>query len=120
MKKIIIFLALILPLSFALNAQQANKSLKRIKIIDQAENPVRHWRLYSFEMENQQPANMELLMKNLKAVKGVTDVVPRNETISKRILITINFDMRLSKSVELKNAFTNSGFEITNMPDSEK
>ncbi len=120
MKKIIIFLALILPLSFALNAQQANKSLKRIKIIDQNENSHRQWQLYVFEMEDQQPVDFSLLKKNLAAIKGIIVEEPKQQNVASRISIDYEFGMSFRKNPELKKAFNDSGFDVINISEFEK
>ena len=44
MKKIIVFVLLLMPLAFVVNAQKS--STKKMQVIDRSYNPVRHWRIY--------------------------------------------------------------------------
>ena len=87
-----------------------------MQVIDRSYNPVRHWRIYVFETVDQQPMDITQLKASLLATKGVQRVEPNAETMSKRVLIYADERMMLSKSVELKNAFTNAGVELSNIP----
>jgi hypothetical protein len=115
MKKLIIIVSLLMPLAFVSNAQKT--AAKKIQVIDQAVNPVRHWRIYSFEMVDRQATNIKQLKLSLAAVKGVQKVEPHDNTeVSARVLIYVDENMILNKSVELKNAFTTAGFDLVNIP----
>ena len=115
MKKITVILLLLAATFMSVNAQS---SLKKITVIDRAWNPVRHWRIYSFEMSDRVPVDMSKLKKSLSEIKGVqkAEAAPQ----SARVLIYVNEDMILGKSNELKNAFTTNGFDLVNIPVENK
>ncbi len=120
MKKIIILIASMFLMGISSSTFAQKNAPRKISIIDQANNSVRHWRIYVFETDDKQPMDLIALKKNITNVKGVLSVEPNNVTENKRVLIYLDEKTTLSKNVELKNAFATSGFEITNIPINEK
>ena len=120
MKKIIIIIASMFLVGISANTFAQKNTTRKLNIIDQSNNPVRHWHLYVFETEDKQPMDLVALRKNLTAVKGVLKVDPSNVTANPRALVFLDEKTMISKSEDLKNAFKSSGFEITNIPTNEK
>ena len=120
MKKMIILIASMFLMGISVSTFAQKGAVRKLNIIDQSNNPVRNWHLYVFETNDQQPLDLVALRKNLTAVKGVLKVEPNNVSENKRVLIYLDEKTLISKSIELKNAFATSGFEITNIPINEK
>ena len=118
MKKIIILIVLLMPLAFVANAQKSN--LKKLQVLDYSHNPVRHWRIYVFETMDKQPTDMKQLLANLTATKGVQKIAPHESDKIARILIYTDENLVLSQSKELKSAFANANFDLTNIPNETK
>ena len=114
MKKIIILLALLMPLAFVANAQKNN--LRKIQVLDYSHNPVKHSHLYVFETLDKQPTDMSLLLANLKSTKGFIEVAAHDAGNIARVLIYVDESLMFKNNNELKNVFSKSGFDVVNIP----
>ncbi len=117
MKKI---LTLIFTL-FSLGVLAQNQNLKKIEVVDQNHNTIRHTRLYSFMTDDRQPTNLSKVWNGLHSLSGVIKLTPTSleSGSSYRLAIEVDDKIILKNSKEIKKIFEDNGFQLVNIPTAD-
>jgi hypothetical protein len=118
MKKTILAISILLSLAIGSNAQQSSAPKRMpVQLIDQAHNPVRHWRIFVFETTNASDLiNVADALKNFQKVKGFLNMQPiaSEQATSRRLVLYFEENMDLLKSLDLEKILAANNLVLIN------